>query len=52
MTDREATESYWHDAYCVDCCTKLNPKNGARRPLAENVYQLVCIDCLLKGTDG
>ena len=52
MIDKEATESYWRDVHCVDCRTKLTPKNGARRPLAENVYQLVCIVCLLNNTEG
>ena len=47
MPDRETTDSYWRDIYCLDCNTKLTPRNGARRPIANSVYQLVCVSCLV-----
>jgi RNase P subunit RPR2 len=48
MADHESTDAYWRDIYCVDCNTKLTPRNGARRPVANSVYQLVCVNCLLR----
>ena len=50
MPDREATDGYWRDIHCVDCNTKLTPRNGARRPVADGVYQLVCVTCLVNGS--
>ena len=39
--------AYWTGVHCTDCGIALTAKNGIRRPVAEGVYQLVCMDCLL-----